>query len=250
MANSKAIVPAEYTALAETGGKFPMSEVLKSNFPRGVTPSDMDRIKVPAGGATSWEIKTLKGDESVKAIEGIILMADDNRVWYKEPFTGDNTPPDCFSPDGEIGFGEPGGNCATCPLAVWGSAENGRGQACNLRKLMLVLKPDSLLPVIISAPPGSVKSITDFMKRITSAGLPHYSVVASLGLIKKKSGEGITYAAIEPEFVRELTDEECEKILEYRHQVLPAFEAAAKEPEMMSETVDRATENGNAPPYE
>jgi len=244
-----AIVPVKFTALSKSDGKFSMTEVLKSNFPKGVTPGDLDRIKVPAGGATSWEITTLKGEESVKAIEGIILIADDNRVLYKSAYTGENDPPDCFSPDGEIGFGDPGGPCATCPLSQWGSAENGRGQACNLRKLMLILRPDSLLPVIISAPTGSVKPITDYMKRITSAGLPHYAVVSSLGLSKKKSGEGITYAAIEPVFVRELADEEIEKVLEYRHQVVPAFEQAAKEPDMMSQTAAPATENGGDVPY-
>lgn len=243
MPESKAIVPVVFNALADTGGAFPMSEVLKTNFPKGITPSDMDRIKVPSGAATSWEITTLEGEETVKSIDGIILVAEDNRVFYKDPYTGDNTPPDCFSPDAETGFGEPGGNCATCPLAQWGSAENGRGQACNLRKLMLILKPDSLLPVIISAPTGSVKSVTDYMKRITSAALPHYAVVTKLGLIKKKSGEGIAYAAIAPEFTRKLSPEEIEKVIEYREQVLPAFEAAAKEPEMMSDTAD-------APPFE
>lgn len=242
-----AIVPIEFTALAETGGKFPMKEVLKSNFPKGVQPSDLDRIKVPAGGSISWEITTLKGTESVKSIEGIILLADDNRVFYDKPYSGENEPPTCFSPDGLVGFGDPGGECANCPLSQWGSAENGRGQACNLRKLMLILRPDSLLPVIISAPSGSIKEITDYLKRITGAALPHWAVVTSLGLTKKKSGDGISYAAVLPEFVRELTEEELEKVAEYRHQMLPAFEAAAREPEMMAQTAEPSTENGDVP---
>jgi hypothetical protein len=247
---SKEIVPVEFTALADTGGKFSMSEVLKTNFPKGVTPSDLDRIKVPAGGATSWEITTLKGEESVKSIEGIILVADDNRMYYDGPYTGENEPPTCFSPDGEIGFGDPGGECKVCPLAQWGSADNGSGQACSLRKNMLILRPDSMLPVIISAPPGSIKSITDYLKRITGAGLPHYAVVSSLKLSKKKSGEGIQYAAIEPEFVRELADEEIAKVLEYRQQIAPAFQAAANEPEMMAQTAaPPADENGADVPY-
>jgi len=248
MSESKDIVASQFTALSKSDSKFPMKEVLATNFPKGVTPSDLDRIKVPAGGATSWEITTLKGTESVKAIEGIILVADDNRVFYKDAYDGENTPPDCFSPDGEIGFGEPGGECKVCPLAQWGSAENGVGQACSLRKNMLILKPDALLPVIISAPPGSIGTVTDYLKRITSAGLPHFAVVTALKLGKKKSDSGITYAVIEPDFVRELTDDEIEKMREYRTQVVPAFAEAAREPEMMSVTADPVGD-GVAPPY-
>src|SRR6267142_5673038 len=37
----------------------------------------------------------------------------------------------CQSLDARVGVGEPGGNCATCPMSRFGSAKKGKGQACT-----------------------------------------------------------------------------------------------------------------------
>src|SRR5690606_25053710 len=65
----------------------------------------------------------------------------------------------CFSLDGKHGIGDPGVVCATCPLGgrdAWGTADNG-GKACKEYQVIVVLLPDLPLPVMVWAPPASLR---------------------------------------------------------------------------------------------
>src|SRR3990167_10027573 len=86
---------------------------------------DLTRITVPAGGATAWEVPTLTGMESVKEVEGVVVFWSAQRAYWKEAFAGAGVQPDCSSSDAVTGYGNPGGACADCELAKWGSAKTG-----------------------------------------------------------------------------------------------------------------------------
>lgn len=96
-----------------------------------------DRVKLPAGGGTAFEIPSAESDESemAKDITGVIVYNHPAYAYYHDKYTGGNNPPDCGSFDGVTGIGTPGGNCQNCPYNKFGSGE-GQSKLCkNKRKL-------------------------------------------------------------------------------------------------------------------
>lgn len=179
---------------------------------------DLTAIRFPSGGGTTWEIETLTEPLAEKKLEVVILAAQDARVYYEAGMeeTGSGTPPDCSSPDGVTGLGNPGGSCADCPFAQWGSANDGRGKRCSQRKQALVLTKHSNLPYLLSVPPTSLKPLRQYMLALTGQGLPYYGVVTELSLVKAVSGGGVEYAQLVCKFLRPLTPEEREVANPYR----------------------------------
>jgi hypothetical protein len=223
----------DFKALAPATDGFTIDQVMKSNFPRGIDQNNLKRVKVPSGGATSWEVQTIEGEKSVKEICGIIVATREIRAYYDTPYDGSNAPPACYSPDGIHGHGDPGGSCGNCPLSKWGSDSKQRGQACQLRRMLLILPEDNILPMVISAPPGSLKNMEDYFGGLSGEMLPHYAVVTSMQLEKDKNPDGIPFSRVAPRFVRKLRPEEIESLKEYMTVVLPAFQtmSAVDEPE-------------------
>ena len=81
-----------------------------------INASDLDRVKVPSGGALSFEIPDVNEPDGVstsKTIEGVIVAHKSVRAyWSKSLDEGDGSqPPDCYSDDAVSGIGEPGGKC-------------------------------------------------------------------------------------------------------------------------------------------
>lgn len=227
---------AALTPLGEGGldTGFDRSEVMAENLGAGgLSPGDLDRVKTPSGGGTAWEIPTLDGQGDIaKELEVIIVAANDVRAYYETKYDGDKNPPDCFSLDCKTGVGNPGGSCASCEWSQWGTATDDKGdftdgQACSQRKMMLCIGPDSTLPFVISVPPSSLKSISKYFMRLAGANLPYYGVVTTLALEKAKSGGGIVFSRIVPEYVRALTEEEVPGIKAYRESLLPMFDGLA-----------------------
>ena len=72
-----------------------------------------DRVKIPSGGATMFELPGDEADEPemVKEFSAVILHHHPVLQYYKEKYTGGSNPPDCGSFDGVTGEGTPGG-CA------------------------------------------------------------------------------------------------------------------------------------------
>lgn len=214
----------DFKALSPATEGFTIDQVMKTNFPKGIDQNNLKRVKVPSGGALSWEVDTIKGTKSVKEIPGIIVATREVRAYYDTPYDGSNEPPACYSPDGETGTGEPGGHCGTCPLSKWGSDDKQRGQACQLRRMLLLLPEDNILPMVISAPPGSLKNMEDYFGGLSGEMLPHFSVVTALGLEKDKNPDGIAFSRIAPKFIRKLRTEELASLNKYMTVVLPAFQ--------------------------
>ena len=130
-----------------------------------------DRIKIPAGGSTAFEIPDGDSEEvnMVKEIVGVILLHHPAYAYYKEKYTGGSNPPDCGSFDGVTGTGDPGGACATCPFNQFGSGD-GQSKACKNRRMIYVLMEGELFPMVLSLPTGSLKEFTKYLKRQLSKG--------------------------------------------------------------------------------
>ena len=159
----------------------------------------LNKIKVPSGGSKTWTIQTSKGEEDTKSIKGVCVYNKVVRVYYSKAYGEGNTnaPPDCFSKDGLMGIGDPGGPCVTCPFSKFGSSPDGKKTACPSRRLMFFLLADSMLPSVLSVPPSGLKDAKKYLLNLSSEGKRIYSVVTELTLKKLTSNGGIDYSAVE-----------------------------------------------------
>jgi hypothetical protein len=187
----------------------------------------LPRVKIPAGGATTWEVPTLAGMTPMRELEGIVVYFKLTRSYWpdKEP-TG--TPPTCRSHDSIIGIGDPGGQCRTCPLAQFGSADDGAGQACGLKEIWFLLRPESFLPVVLSLPAMSLKAAKQYrFGQLGSAGVQISSVMTSIKLEADTNGTGKKYSRAVPTLAGILTQEEAQAARDYALSMRNTFEAAA-----------------------
>ncbi|HNR80482.1 MAG TPA: hypothetical protein PKG85_09540, partial [Mesotoga infera] len=197
-------------------------EIVEENLgSEGVSAYDLDRVKIPAGGATAFEIPTLDGEESAKDIEGIIIYWKTARAYWPEKFNGENNPPQCSSVDGEVGQGNPGGYCAKCPLAQFGSADNGKGQACKQMRQLFIVRENDILPLVLTLPPTSIKPAKQYFMRLASKGIKYTHAVTRITLEKAKSGEGITYSKAAFALVKQLEPAVCTKIDAFTESIRP-----------------------------
>lgn len=194
-----------------------------------ITAQDLDRVRVPAGGGVAWEIATLDGVVSEAELVGVIVEKREVRAFWAAEFTGGNTPPDCASPDGETGYGAPGGACASCPMAAFGTARGGqgKGQACRLMRLLFILRPGSLLPMVLVVPPSSLQPTKQYMMRLASEATAYHQVVSSFILEKAKNDTGIVYSRIIPRMKERLSPEDAARIAGYREALAGVFRQVA-----------------------
>jgi hypothetical protein len=195
--DEKALVVREeltnYPILAEGAEKF--REVIEANFGGSMTISlkDLDRIKWPGSGSTTFEVPSLEGDVPMKSLAGIIVEKQEQRAYWEEEFEGGNEPPQCSSLDCTTGIGDPGGNCDECPYSQWGSGK-GNAQACKHMMMIFLLMENEFLPKIVIAPPTSMSIVRKFLVRLSGRLLPHHRVISVIDLEKVQSQGGIDYA--------------------------------------------------------
>jgi hypothetical protein len=217
-ATSQAVIVALQTDLEA------INNALSTNIGTGgLSEFDLPRIKMPAGGGLQWAVPTLEGETMEPAIEGVIVLARDTRAYYSQPIseTGGGQPPNCWSADGVTGSGTPGGACLACPLARYGTAQDGRGQACKQIKQLFVLRGNLLLPEVVTLPPTSLKPAKQYLLKLASQGVPYYAVVTRIGLERTKNSQGIAYSRAVLSFVRRLSTEEAERSRNYHEMLKP-----------------------------
>lgn len=206
-------------------GKDAVTAIQQNTGNDGLGFSDLDRIKVPAGGGTSFSVPDLTGEKDQKEIDGVIIAWNDSRSYWQQEYVGGSQPPDCNSMDGLVGTGNPGGRCSACAMSQFGSAEKGDGQACKQMRVMFVLGTEGLLPLNLTAPPTSLKNIRKYFLRLASAGKSFNHVVTKFYLEKDKSAGGIVYSKVNASMVRELTPQEIQASDDYSRQIAPLMKS-------------------------
>lgn len=222
-----------YPALA--GGMEVVENIRQNLGGESVSPQDLNRIKVPAGGGTSWVVTDADGEEtSAKSIEGIIVHIARRRAYWPDANpSGD--PPQCASVDCVIGIGEPGGECATCPLNQFGSSHKGdgstgRGKACKETKLLFLLREGCLLPDVVVVPAASLKAIKQYQLKLANTA-PYWGVVTRLELTRTQNRDGISYAQITPKKAGTLDREAAAGILKYAQALQTLFSSVEVGPD-------------------
>lgn len=217
-----------------------------------ITPAMLTNVGLPLGGGKYFSLPVLDEDEESSQREtftGIVLGAHLMRTYWEKPYgsgTGEPTPPDCSSPDalvaipgGAFSYGSeanPAGTCATCPMAQFGSAPVGNGQACKLKAVIYILMPGHRFPVRLILPPTSLsqrdeKGWKTYRQRLTMmAGASPSSVITEVGLRQQQFGQGrtassysvATFKAVGPKLTK--TEKARAKALaeSLRHALIPS----------------------------
>lgn len=209
------LIPSSYLALAQDPKTI--KQFLQENVGTSLRSFDLDRVKVPGAGSTTWKVPTLDGPKNLDVIEGIVIAWKDMRSYWPDKYTGGKQPPACTSRDLIVGVGHPGGKCATCPLAQFGSAKDdsgnpAAGQACRQLRMLLVLRDTSMLPLLLIVPPSSYRSVKQYFLRIVSSGLSYWAVTTQFHLVTDKNARGIEYSKAELARGRNLTPTELARV--------------------------------------
>jgi hypothetical protein len=205
-----------------------LREVIQDNLGgESIRPSDLDKIKIPSGGSTSWEIPDIEeGTIASKIVEGVIIYKKNFNAYWAEEYNGAGDPPTCYSNDTIEGVGDPGGLCAKCPLNQWGSGKGGNGKACHNKMSLFLLLKNSLLPVVLTLPPTSMKNAKTYFMRLASSGIKYSQALTKISLEKDKSKDSIEYSKAVFEFGGKLDEKAQESVDAYRQGILPALQQA------------------------
>lgn len=219
-----------------------MQEIINVNIGSGgISRFDLDRLKVPSGGSTKWEVPTLEGQKTQKTVAGIVLHWKDVRAYWQDSYSGGGTPPDCYSDDAVVGVGNPGGKCNECPFSEFGSAEEGAGQACKQMRILFILREQDILPLALTAPPTSVQSVKKYFMRLASKGMPFYGCITEFNLEKDVNSNGVEYSVIKPAFGAKLSEEELKQVKGIREEIKPKLEQVDLEQGMAEDGAEAET---------
>lgn len=206
-----------------------LREALEANLQNeGIEVQDLVRVPIPSGGATTWVVETIQGEEETKELVGAfvywgvrgtlwpseepsdsrpVLVTNDLHRAYK--FGDDYGDLDqdviesCRRQDPETG--ESFYDWNVLPYNKWGTSRGGRGKRCKESRIICLLRENEAFPIIVNATPGSLKTVKPFTKKLP---LPHFRCVISLSLSKQVNKGGQPYSRIEPRLTGELTKEE------------------------------------------
>jgi hypothetical protein len=206
-----------------------------------LSPLDLERIRVPAGGVPVWTIPTVEGDEHVEEFTGIVLKTKTTRQMWRTPFgEGEKAPPDCVSEDGMSGVGNPGGPCLSCSYNQWGSIKlidpsdkDSKKKACQEKRMIYTILQGQILPHVVVAPAMSLKPSRKYLVGMTSATKRLHSVYTKFSLETGQNPKGIDYCKII-----------MNKVADVEHPEETAAYAKAIEPylEIKVEDLQRATD--------
>jgi len=227
-----ALVDNDFSALVKSNAMI--QEAAEVNLMgQGIEASDLERIKIPAGGSSSWEIPTFEEGETdtVKHLEGVIVFQKAVRAYWMHGIEdGGTAAPDCHSDDSITGIGSEGnedlsGLCAKCPNSKFGSAIKGKGQACKQMLLVFFIREEAgALPQIIVCPPTSIKPMRGLAVKLTAIGIPFNSVLVRLSLETVVNDAGIKYSKVSPKVIGYLKPEVVESIKTCVESLMGAME--------------------------
>ena len=205
------VIESDYLALT-TNAIDIINENLKN---QPLSPALFDVVKAPTGGMTVFNVPGINGDEVEKELVGIILDYSTPRAYWETPEPVEGTPPTCYSLDSICSID--GKACSTCVYNTFGSkGVNGNGvkdgdsnaKACKESIQAFLLRPDSIIPIIVRIPVTSKLIFQKYMTRLVSRMIPLSGVATKITLEKATSNGGQPYAKFNFEAVEVLTPEE------------------------------------------
>jgi hypothetical protein len=210
----------------------PMSDVreaLMANLQAGesITAQDLVRVPTPAGGGKVWSWKDAgNNDVTAKSIDGVLVYYGvRGTLWPTTEATMGRKPVlVTYDLDTAVRVSDDIGDldaealesCRTgdrtydwkrLPWNQWGSGNGGVGKRCKESRLLAILRQEDAWPVLITAGPGSLLPVGQFVKRLPVA---HFRAEISLTLEKAQSSNGNPYSQIVPKLLGTISREEGE----------------------------------------
>jgi len=164
------------------------------------------------------------GDGQRSSMEVVLVKAANaiSKVFYEHGYEeGSNSPPDCWSTDGQkpdpASPKKQCSTCAGCPHNAFGSANNGKGKACQDSKRIAVVPVADIEnglyngPMLLRVPPASLKELTRLSDEVTRLGYTYFEVATRLSLDVAPEYPRIVMKPVGP-----LTEEEKALVQELR----------------------------------
>ena len=207
-------------------------EIIRTNLKnQPLTLQFFDVVKSPSGGSTVFSVPGLAGDEAEKELTGIILDYTTPRAYWDTPDPVEGTPPICMSENSIVS--SDGKVCAHCPFNDYGSKDgDSDAKACKESVLLFLLRPNSILPLLVRVPVTSKPRFLKYMARLIGTLTPINSVVTKITLEKATSRGGKPYALFNFEAASVLTPEEAAQAKIYAQQFMEIMNAADVVPDL------------------
>lgn len=206
-------------------------EALLANLGPGETlqASDLPRVPTPAGGGKVWAwTDSGNNEQSAKSIDGVLVYyGARGTLWGSEEPQGKASPVlvtydlvTAIRLNDDIGDldEEALESCRTgdrtydwqrLPYNQYGTSKSGRGRRCKESRLLAILRPEEAWPLLVTAGPGSLKTVVPFVKRLP---VPHFRAEVSLTLERVENSGGQPYSQIVPKLTGQLSREEGELV--------------------------------------
>ena len=207
-------------------------EIIKENLKNQPLSYDLfDVVKCPSGGATVFEVPGLAGAEAEKELVGIVLDYTTPRAYWDTSDPVEGTPPVCMSHDSLIS--QDGKICSRCPFNDFGSKDgDSNAKACKESVLLFLLRPQSIMPLLIRVPVTSKPRFLRYMTRLVGTLTPLNGVVTKITLEKATSKAGKPYALFNFEAISVLSPEESANARAFAEQFMEIVDAANMELDM------------------
>ena len=217
------LAPVESSYLALTNNAL---DIIRANLKSQPLTLDLfDIVKSPSGGSTIFEVPGLAGNEAATELSGIVLDYTTPRAYWDTPDPVEGTPPVCMSQNSIISHD--GKSCALCPYNDFGS-KNGdsNAKACKESVLLFLLRPNSIIPLLVRVPVTSKPRFLKYSTRLLSTLTPISSVVTKITLEKATSKQGKPYALFNFQTVGTLSPEEVAQAKMFGQQFMEIVNAA------------------------
>lgn len=200
--------------------------------------SCLARAKVPSGGGNAFRVFDVDGESTVSEIEGVICLQQNRGALWPNDDPKPGTLPYLVTNDMKVAYqlGDDMGRLDPAILEAakipprpehggrsyydWSKLEytkfgsstkgSGKGKRAKETKLLAILRKGDAFPILLNAPPTSVKNVKAFMLQLSP--LPHFRAVVKLTLRTERNSEGIDYSKIEIKKVGALSKMEGEVI--------------------------------------
>ena len=123
--------------------------------------------------------------------------------------------------------------CAHCPYNDFGSKDgDSNAKACKESVLLFLLRPNSIIPLLVRVPVTSKPRFLKYSTRLLSTLTPISSVVTKITLEKATSKQGKPYALFNFQSVGILNPEEAAHAKAFGQQFMEIVNAAQMVPEL------------------
>jgi len=233
-------------------------DIIRANLKSQPLTLDLfDLVKSPSGGSTVFEVPGLAGNEATMNLTGIVLDYTTPRAYWDTPDPVEGTPPVCMSQNSIIShdgkacahcpyndFGSKDGDsnakackdgkaCAHCRYNDFGSKDgDSNAKACKESVLLFLLRPNSIIPLLVRVPVTSKPRFLKYSTRFLSTLTPISSVVTKITLEKATSKQGKPYALFNFQTVSTLSPEEADHARVFGQQFMEIVNAAQMVPEL------------------